>query len=434
MKGGEALLALWRGSGWLAHHGAPAFLGWRRRRGKEHPVRWREKLGKASLPRPDGPLAWLHGASVGETVALLPLVEALCAQGFAALVTSGTAASARMMQTRLPAGAMHQFAPLDTPQATGAFLDHWRPGFAMIAESELWPTWLAEARRRSIPVFLVNARMSERSYRRWRARPGAIAAMLARVAIVFARTREDGERYLDLGAGRVEMAGNLKFDVAAPPADPAALAALGAAIGSRAAWAAVSTHPGEEEAALGVHTALKRRFPDLLTLIAPRHPERADAVAALAREAGLTAARRSAGEPILPDTDVYLVDTIGELGLVYRLAGAAFIGATLAPIGGHSPVEAAKLGAAILHGPRVEKAQEDYDMLDAAGGALPVADAAGLAAALAGLLGDPARMRAVGRAANIAVESRMGATRRILAALAQAGGADTGPGGAEAGR
>lgn len=418
---GEAALALWRGVGLAMHALAPAFLGWRRRRGKEHPVRWREKLGKPSLPRPEGALAWLHGASVGETVALLPLVEALCGQGLAVLVTSGTAASARMMQTRLPAGAMHQFAPLDTPQATGAFLDHWRPAFGMLAESELWPTWLNEAGRRGVPMFLVNARMSERSYGRWRRRPGLIAAMLKRVEIVFARTREDGERYLDLGAARVEMAGNLKFDVAAPPADPAALAALAASIGARAVWAAASTHPGEEEAALGVHTALKRRFPDLLTLVAPRHPERAEAVAALAREAGLNVARRSRGEPVAPETDIYLVDTIGELGLVYRLVGAAFVGATLAPIGGHSPVEAAKLGAAVLHGPRVEKAQEDYDLLDKAGGAVAVADAAGLAAALAGLLGDPARMRAVGRAANIAVEGQTGATRRILAALAARG-------------
>lgn len=415
---GELLLALYRGAGRLAQPFAPTFLGFRRRRGKEHPVRWREKLGKPSLARPNGALVWLHGASVGESVALLPLVEALCAQGMAALVTSGTAASARMMQTRLPAGAMHQFAPLDTPQATAAFLDHWRPAFGMIAESELWPTWLVEARARAIPMFLVNARMSERSYGRWRKRPALIGAMLGRVAAVFARTREDGERYLDLGAKRVELTGNLKFDVAAPPADPAALAGLAAAIGARAVWAAASTHPGEEEAALGVHTALKRRFPDLLTLIAPRHPERADAVAALAQEAGLTVARRSLGEPITPEVDIYLFDTIGELGLVYRLAGVAFVGATLAPIGGHSPVEAAKLGAAILHGPRVEKAQEDYDMLDAAGGAIPVADAAGLAGALAGLLGDPARMRAVGRAANIAVERQTGATRRILTALA----------------
>lgn len=421
LDSGELLLATWRGVGRAAQPFAPAFLGWRRRRGKEHPVRWREKLGKPSLPRPDGELVWLHGASVGETVALLPLVEALCGKGLAILVTSGTVASARMMQTRLPAGAMHQFAPLDTPGATAAFFEHWRPAFGMLAESELWPGWLSEAGKRSVPMFLVNARMSERSYGRWRRRPSLIAAMLRRIAIVFARTREDGERYLDLGAARVEVAGNLKFDVPAPPADPAALARLAAAIGSRAVWAAASTHPGEEEAALGVHTALKRRFPDLLTLIAPRHPERAEAIAALAREAGLTVARRSADEPILNGTDVYLFDTIGELGLVYRLAGVAFVGATLAPIGGHSPVEAAKLGAAILHGPRVEKAQEDYDMLDKAGGALPVADAAGLAAALAGLLGDPARMRSVGRAANIAVDNQTGATRRILAALATPG-------------
>jgi 3-deoxy-D-manno-octulosonic-acid transferase len=416
---GEPLLALYRVFGRAATPFTPVLLNLRRRRGKEHPTRWSEKLGKPSLPRPLGGLVWLHGASVGETVALLALAQAFCSQGHAVLMTSGTVASARMMEARLPAGAMHQFAPLDTPRAAGAFLDHWRPAFGMIAESELWPTWLYEAKARSIPMFLVNARMSERSFKRWRARPDLIGAMLKRVDAVFARSREDGERYLDLGARRVEVAGNLKFDVAAPPADPAALAALAAAIGARAVWAAASTHPGEEEAALAAHAQARGRFPDLLTVIAPRHPERGEAVAALARQAGLAVARRSRGETPGPGIDIYLVDTIGDLGLVYRVAPVALVGATLAPIGGHNPVEAAKLGVAILHGPRVEKAQEDYDMLDAAGGAIPVADASGLAAALTRLIGEPARMRAVGRAAHEAVAQREGATRRVLSALSQ---------------
>jgi 3-deoxy-D-manno-octulosonic-acid transferase len=418
MNAGELLLGLYRGAGRAASPLAPLFLNWRRRRGKEHPTRWTEKLGRPSLPRPLGGLVWMHGASVGETVSLLPLVSAFCAQGFAVLVTSGTPTSARVMQTRLPAGAMHQFAPLDTPAATRAFLDHWRPAFGMIAESELWPTWLVEAKARGVPLFLVNARMSARSYGRWRKRPELIEAMLGRLDGVFARSKEDAERYLDLGARPVEVAGNLKYDAAPLPADPAALAELAGAVGARAAWAAASTHPGEEEAALAAHLALKSRFPDLLTLIAPRHPERGEEAAALAAGMGLAVTRRSRRERPQAGTDVHLVDTMGELGLLYRAAPVALVGGTLAPIGGHSPIEPAKLGVAVLHGPHVDKAQEEFDMLDAAGGALAVADADGLAETLADLLGAPARMRAVGRAASEAVERRGGATRRVLISLA----------------
>lgn len=418
MSAGERLLTLYRAAGRLVEPIAPALLGWRRRRGKEHPLRWSEKLGKASLPRPEGTLAWLHGASVGETAALSPLVEALCAEGFAVLVTSGTTTSARMLQTRLPAGAMHQFAPLDLPGPTRRFLDHWRPAFAMIAESELWPGWIEATHRRGAPLFIVNARMSERSYGRWRRRPALISAMLSRIAMVFARTREDGERFLDLGAPRVVVAGNLKYDAPALPADPAALAELGAAIGARATWAAASTHEGEEQIALDVHRALAPRFPDLLTLIAPRHPERGEAVSALARAAGLKVTRRSLGERPGPQTQVHVIDTIGELGLVYRVVGAAFVGGSLVQRGGQNPIEPARLGVAALHGPHVSNFTEDYALLDAQGGGVPVADAQALAVALAGFLGAPARLRAAGRAASEAVESRMGATRRILSELA----------------
>lgn len=419
MARGRLLVAAWRGLGHALTPAAPALIGWRRRRGKEHPARWPERLGRASLPRPEGPLVWLHGASVGETLALTPLVGALTGDGAAALVTSGTLTSAQMLATRLPAGAMHQFAPLDLPRVVDRFLDHWRPQALVLAESELWPTTLDSARRRGVPTLLVNARMSERSFARWSRLPAAIGALLARVDLVLARTDLDAGRFAALGARRVAVAGNLKYDVAPLPADPRELADLSARIGARPLWAACSTHEGEEAIALAAHVALASRFPDLLTIIAPRHPGRGPAIAELARSEGLAVARRAAGETIA-GAQVYVADTIGELGLVYRLAGLAFVGGSLIPRGGQNPVEPARLGCAVLHGPHVTNFLEDYALLAAARGARQLADPEALAVTLVELIGQPARLRAMGRAAAEAVERQGGATQRIRAALAPA--------------
>ena len=420
MAAGRFMVMAWRGVGHALTPLAPALVGWRRRRGKEHPARWPERLGKASLPRPEGPLVWLHGASVGETTALTPLVAALTADGTAALVTSGTVTSAKMLATRLPAGAMHQFAPLDLPRMVDRFLDHWRPQALVLAESELWPTMLDAARRRGVPALLVNARMSDRSFSRWSRVPAAIGALLSRVDLVMARTGLDAQRFAALGAQRVAVAGNLKYDVAPLPADPRELADLSARIGARPLWAACSTHEGEEAIALAAHVALTSRFPDLLTIIAPRHPGRGPAIAELAQSEGLAVARRAAGETITAATQVYVADTIGELGLIYRLAGLAFVGGSLIARGGQNPVEPARLGCAVLHGPHVTNFTEDYALLDAARGARELADPEALAVALVELIGEPARLRAMGRAAAEAVEKQGGATQRIRAALAPA--------------
>jgi 3-deoxy-D-manno-octulosonic-acid transferase len=417
MDRGDLLLSVYRLGVRAVSPLGPAFLKWRLSRGKEHETRWPERLGRAAHQRPGGRLVWLHGASVGESVALLPLIGALAARGDAVLATSGTTTSAKVLATRLPAGAMHQFAPLDLPSAVERFLDHWRPNALMIAESELWPNLLVEAKRRGIPVFIVNARMSPRSFERWRKAPSVIGALLRRVDLVLARTPEDGERYSALGAPAALVAGNLKYDVPPPPADPAHLASLSARIGARPVWAAASTHDGEEEAAIAAHRALETRFPDLLTIIAPRHPERGEAIAELARAQGLAVGRRSRGEPV-EGAEIYLFDTIGELGLVYRLAGLAFVGGTLTDRGGQNPIEPAKLGAAVLHGPSTQNFSEDYTLLDDARGGLEVADATALAVAVGRLLGEPAKLRAMGRAANEAVERQGGATHRILRALA----------------
>jgi 3-deoxy-D-manno-octulosonic-acid transferase len=393
------------------------FLRRRAQRGKEDLERLGERRGQPGLPRPEGRLAWLHGASVGEGLALLPLVERLIAKGFHVLVTTGTVTSARILAQRLPEGAFHQYAPLDAPAFIASFLDHWRPDLFLLAESEIWPNMICAVHARSIPIASVNARLSPRSFARWRLAPGFISALLGRIDICLAQSEEDAARLLQLGAPRVHAAGNLKYDVEAPPADPARLEALRAEIGPRRVWVAASTHAGEEALALLAHKQLARKLPGLLTVLAPRHAARGDQIAALAREAGLDAAQRSRGEPLKPGTQVYVADTMGEMGLLYRLSSVIFVGKSLAGRGGQNPIEPAKLGSAILHGPHVGNFVDVYAALDQAGGAFAVADADELARRLALLFGDPKLLRATAEASRDQVEAMSGAADRVMRAI-----------------
>ncbi len=414
----EPALALYRFTATAFGPLAPAMLAWRRGRGKEDGARLGERLGRPSLARPKGRLAWLHGASVGESLSLLPLIERLIARGLPVLVTTGTVSSARILAQRLPPGARHQFAPLDVPGFLRRFLDHWRPDIALIAESELWPNALCAIKARGVPLMLVNARLSRRSFRRWRVLPRTIASLLERIDLILAQTREDGVRLERLGAPRVQIAGNLKYDVPAPPVDPARLAELTAAIGARPVWLAASTHPDEEAILIDAHRRLAASEPSLLTIIAPRHADRGAAIATAAATRGVRAARRSHGRAIDAGVALYIADTMGELGLFYRVCGVVFLGKSLGGQGGgQNPIEPAKLGAALLHGPAVTNFAEAYAAIDAAAGALPVADASALSAALAGLFADPARTRRMARAAGETVERLGGATNAVMQAI-----------------
>jgi 3-deoxy-D-manno-octulosonic-acid transferase len=395
-------------------------LSWRRARGKEDAARIAERHGEPSAPRPPGALVWLHGASVGEALSLLPLIERLSQSGRATLVTTGTVTSARLLAERLPPGALHQYAPLDAPQFMRRFIAHWRPDVALIAESELWPNMILETSAAETPIILVNARLSERSYRRWKARlPNFIGALLARIDLALAQSQADAERFTSLGAPRVEYAGNLKFDAPAPPADLRELAMLSGRIAGRRVWIAASTHEGEETQIAEAHRLLVVRFPELLTLIAPRHPNRGGDIALRLKALGLDCALRSKGaEP--GAQAIYICDTIGELGLFYRLAGVVFLGRSLgrdAAGGGQNPIEPAKLASAVLHGPHVANFADVYELLDAAGGAALVRDAEDLAGALASLFADGARLRAMARAAAQVVESQTGAVDRMVEAI-----------------
>ena len=366
---------------WLAH---------RRRRGKEDSARFGERLGRPGLARPEGRLVWMHGVSVGESVSLLPLVDRLgeALPDVRVLITSSTVTSARLLRERLPAGVLHQFAPVDRPQAVRRFAAHWRPDLALWVESELWPNLILETAGRGTPMLLVNARMSERSAARWRRAPHLSRPLLGAFACVLAQSEADAARFRALGAGNVAVRGNLKNDAPPLPADEAEVTALRQAVAGRPVLGAASTHEGEEEAVADAHAALSRRFPGLLTILAPRHPERADAVAALLEGRGLPTARRSTGAAVGPETAVYLVDTLGELGLVYRLASVAFVGGSLAPHGGHNPLEPARLDCALVAGPHMENFAEACTALEGAGALDRVGDAGALADAVAALLAD----------------------------------------------
>ncbi|HEV2558958.1 MAG TPA: 3-deoxy-D-manno-octulosonic acid transferase [Microvirga sp.] len=392
-------------------------LHWRERKGLEERARLGERQGWPSRARPEGHVVWVHGASIGETLSLLPVVERLTQRGLSVLVTSGTRTSANLVVRRLPPGAFHQFVPLDVPRYIRRFLDHWQPDLALVAESEIWPNTIVELDRRRVPLILVNGRMSDRSFQRWQRLPKVIRALLSRFALCLTQTDEDAERLARLGAPRVAVAGNLKFDAPPPPADPRLVAQLSGLIAGRPLWLAASTHPGEEESLVEAHRALSQRHPNLLTIIAPRHPNRGAEIAAIAERAGLRPARRAEGLPPDRATDVYIADTVGEMGLFYRLAPVVFMGGSLVPHGGQNPIEPAKLGGAVLHGPQVHNFTEIYARLGEARGALLVRDGPALARAVSELIADPALAREMSRAATDTVQALGGAVERTLQSL-----------------
>ena len=395
----------------------PFFLARRVKRGKELRARLPERRGDARIARPDGSLVWLHAASVGELASVLPLIERVRARGVEMLVTTGTVTSATLAAQRLPRGIIHQFLPVDTPRHMRRFLDHWRPDLALFVESDLWPNMVIEASRRAVPMILVNARLSPTSFQRWRYLPNSFASLLQRFDLCLASTPGDAERLNDSGAPRIVTTGNLKLDVPAPSADGAKLAALEDAIAGRLVIAATSTHAGEDSIVIEAHRRLRKNFPGLLTVIAPRHPERGPGVVEIATAAELAVAQRSRGELPRAATEIYVADTMGELGMIYRLAPIVFIGGSLVRHGGQNPIEAAKLGAAILHGPHIWNFAEIYTALDDGRGAELVTDADRLTAGIAAWLGDPAACLRAADVARATVDKLGGALEQTLQSL-----------------
>ncbi len=391
------LRALWAVAAALAAPMLGLWLWLRARRGKEIATRLAERRGYAGGgARPAGKLVWLHAASVGETVSLLPVLGELArgAPEIAVLLTTGTVTSAELLAQRLPAlglagSVTHRFVPLDVPRWVARFLDHWRPDAAAFVESELWPNLLAACARRRVPMMLINARMSARSFARWRRWPGLARGLLGGFVSIRARSADDAARFAALGAPGVRAVGDLKFAAPALPADPDTLAEIRRAIGTRPVFLAASTHPGEEPILLAVHRRLTARHPDLLTIIVPRHPARGMEIAALAGAAAAPAPRRAQGA--LPDgSGLYIADTLGELGIFYHLATVAFIGGSLVRHGGQNPLEAARLGVPLLIGPHHANFAEAVVALSKAGALVTARDGETLAAEIDRLLGDPA--------------------------------------------
>jgi 3-deoxy-D-manno-octulosonic-acid transferase len=395
---------------------APLLLRRRASRGKENSSRIGERLGRTEKLRPAGELIWIHGASVGECLAMLPLIdELLKTPDRGVMVTSGTVTSAKLMAERLPANAFHQFAPIDTPSAVARFLDHWRPDVGLFVDSEIWPNILVAAHARKIPLGLINGRMSARSFSGWRYAPKTAAAVLSLYDICLAQDEDTAERLRALGARNVQIGGNLKADALPLPADANDLVKLREAIGARPVFVASSTHAGEDETLLPASDALRREFPDLLTIIVPRHPERGNDIAMLCGTR--SNARRSEGREPSNDIAIYIADTIGELGLFYRLAPFAFVGGSLIAHGGQNPLEPARLGCAVLAGPHTANFASAYEAIFAAQGGGCVAISREVVELASQLLKNPAAAKRMGEAAARAAASLGGAVERTRIAV-----------------
>lgn len=389
---GRMALSTYRAVGYGFRGLAPLFLGLRGLKGKELSSRRKERYGTPSLARPNGPLVWIHAASVGETNSVIPLIEQIVEIGARVLFTSGTVTSAAIAEKRLPKGAFHQFFPLDIVPYVCRFLDHWRPDMALFVESEMWPVTMSELNQRDIPLIVVNGRMSERSYARWSKVPSAVHQMFGNMPLCLAQTNEDAERYRALGVSNVEVTGNLKFDVPPLGANDNELAAMRRQIGDRPVWIAASTHPGEERLFAEAHRRMALRNPGLLTIIAPRHPERGEDLEKEIRSIVSHVQCRTKDATIRPDTEIYLSDTVGELGLIYRLSRIAFVGGSLVEHGGQNPIEPARLGCAILHGPNVTNFHDIYAALDQSRGAECICSEHELMSSLGRLFASPAEI------------------------------------------
>tara|TARA_R110001606_G_scaffold12306_2_gene52969 strand:+ start:60464 stop:61777 length:1314 start_codon:yes stop_codon:yes gene_type:complete len=395
---------------------APRLLDARVKRGKEDGVRVDERLGLAGRPRPDGDLVWLHGVSVGETLSLLPVAERLVRErpDLSVLVTSGTLTSAALLAQRLPAGVIHQFAPVDTPGAVTAFLDHWQPTLGVFVESELWPNLILAARTRGVKLALVSARITEKTAAGWTRVPGAARHLLGAFDLVLPQDGASATRLLSLGA-QIDGQVNLKLSGAPLPHDPAAFTALSAAIGERPVVVAASTHDGEELALVQALDALADR---LCLILVPRHPERSAAIAAALTAEGFKFTARSSGQPLDSRTDIYLADTLGEMGLFLRLADVVVMGGSFSaalgkpPVGGHNPLEPARLGRPAVTGPDVSNWAAITRSLVEAGGLAVARTPADLPTIIAPLLADPEAARAMGdRGRRAATEAGVGLDR-----------------------
>lgn len=366
--------------------------------GKEDRYRLQERKGITTQQRPPGKLVWLHAASVGEAQSALILINEILDQhkDIHILMTTGTLTSARLMEQRLPERTIHQFIPVDHPKWVESFFNYWKPNMALWMESELWPSMLYEVKKRKIPAALINARMSMQSRTLWTFGYFLIARMLSGFNVILAQTGRDAGSFKSLGGKNVINTGNLKYSAKPLSSEKEDLEQLQQAINGRPVWVYASTHNGEEEIACRVHQILKSTQENLLTIIAPRHPERGGHIARLCRRFKVKASQRTRIKKLpKPEDEIFVVDTIGELGLFYHLTNIACIGRSFSDDGGggHNPIEAAQLNCAILHGPKVQNFRDVYDEMDRADAAVQFNSKEELFYKLKEFMSDPALMK-----------------------------------------
>ena len=350
--------------------------------GKEDPERLEERLGISLAERPTGNLIWFHAASVGESLSLVELIKRISSSqpDYNFLITTGTITSAKLILSRLPSNAVHQYIPVDTPKAVEKFLDRWRPSLAIWTESEFWPNLISFTSARDIPMILINARISEKSYRRWRFFKKSLKNLIEKFNYSLIQDQKTVKYFSKIGisSNNFELTGTLKEGSAALPHSETEQVEISKQILNRPVWLAASTHEGEEKLIAAAHRHASKASQGLLLIIVPRHPERGLEIASILTKENFKICLRSKKDKISSDTQIYIADTLGELGLWYRIAPVSFVGGSFVPIGGHNPFEPAALGSAILHGPYVENFKEIYNRLNVAGAAVKIEEASEL--------------------------------------------------------
>lgn len=350
--------------------------------GKEDPERLEERLGISLAERPTGNLIWFHAASVGESLSLVELIKRISSSqpDYNFLITTGTITSAKLILSRLPSNAVHQYIPVDTPKAVEKFLDRWRPSLAIWTESEFWPNLISFTSARDIPMILINARISEKSYRRWRFFKKSLKNLIEKFNYSLIQDEKTVKYFSKIGisSNNFELTGTLKEGSAALPHSEIEQVEISKQILNRPVWLAASTHEGEEKLIAAAHRHASKASQGLLLIIVPRHPERGLEIASILTKENFKICLRSKKDKISSDTQIYIADTLGELGLWYRVAPVSFVGGSFVPIGGHNPFEPAALGSAILHGPYVENFKEIYNRLNVAGAAVKIEEASEL--------------------------------------------------------
>lgn len=347
----------------------------RKKMGKEDVKRFNERVGRPTKPRPAGRLIWLHGASVGESISMLPLINRLLEiyPDAHVMVTTGTTTSAEVMAKRLPERAFHQYLPIDNPVFAARFIRHWQPTIALWFESEFWPGMLSTIKRRNIPLILINGRISNKSFKRWQQFDFVIKEILDCFTACLGQSEEDAYRLRALGAKDAMCLGNLKYAGLPIPVDEEKKKEIQDEIGERPVWLVSSTHSDEESKIGRYLKELSAKHEGLLTIIAPRHPTRGVEIRDILQDKyHLKTALRSANEKIQPETEVYIADTIGEMGIWYELCPIVFIGGSLIPHGGQNFMEPSRCRDAVIVGPHMHNFTDAMNRAKRADGIIQV--------------------------------------------------------------